>query len=296
MDQRKPDPRRSRQAPSRTAPPRKKKRRKSRLELWKPLLFCLAVVLLFVWWRVNAHRDRTQEEPFSTDPVVETTAEEKDETLEAYAAENGLSMSEWPENLVELYELNPDAREYVRNYPRYKDQTFEIDLSGAEKTRTVPLLLQWDKRWGYTKYGDDVLALTGCGPTCLSMVSIYLLKDPKYTPRYVADFSDEHGYFVSGAGTSWTLMSQGALELGIQTRELPLVEQQVMDHLAAGDPIICAMAPGIFTRVGHYIVLIGLEDGKIQVNDPNSITRSRQLWSFSEIQDQISNLWVCTAA
>ena len=35
---------------------------------------------------------------------------------------------------------------------------------------SVPLFLQWDERWGYRSYGGDFLAVTGCGPTALSMV------------------------------------------------------------------------------------------------------------------------------
>lgn len=297
MDPRRPDPRRTdlRRADARQYPPRKKKRRrKSTFEQLKPVLVCLAVVALFVLWRMNASQTERPRETEPSEPPIQSQITEDDDSLEKFAAENGLSMSEWPDNLVELYNNNPDAREFVRNYPRDKDKHFDTDLSGVEQAREVPLLFQWDQRWGYTKYGDDLLALTGCGPTCLSMVCIYLLKDAAYTPRYVADFSDSRGYFVPGAGTSWTLISQGGVDLGLNVTELPLVEQRIMDNLEEGNPIICAMAPGIFTKVGHYIVLVGCEDGKIRVNDPNSIIRSRQLWDFDEIQDQISNLWVCT--
>ena len=45
-----------------------------------------------------------------------------------------------------------------------------------------PLFLQWDPRWGYTEYGEDsFLGLSGCGPTCLSMVLYYLTGDKSLT-------------------------------------------------------------------------------------------------------------------
>ena len=66
----------------------------------------------------------------------------------------------------------------------------------------------------------------------------------------------------------------------------------IYNELENGHPIICSMRPGDFTSVGHFIVLTGMEDGKIRVNDPNSLTRSRQLWDYSTLSDQISNLWV----
>ncbi len=260
-----------------------------------PIMICFAVIVVLVMWRNRAPKQEIPTETESIEPV-QTEIVETEQSLEAFAAENGYAMEEWPEKLVELYEFNEDAREYVRNYPKYKDKTFEIDLTGMEQSKQVPLLFQWDKRWGYTIYGDDVLALTGCGPTCLSMLCIYLLHDAKYTPRYVADFSEREGYYVPGFGSSWTLMSEGAEKLGLSMEELPLGKQVILDHLEAGEPVVCSMRPGIFTRVGHFILMVGTEDGKIMVNDPNSIIRSGQLWDYDEIKDQISNLWACSAA
>lgn len=304
MDQRRPDPRRTdprradprRPANGRRPVQKKKRRRRSTFEQLKPVLVCLIVVVLFVLWRVNAREKTPLEEPTPTAPPIQSEIIPEDESLEHYAEENGLSMSEWPENLVELYNLNPDAREYVKNYPRDKDKTFPMDLTGLEKSNVVPLLFQWDQRWGYTIYGDDVMALTACGPTCLSMACIYLLKDAKFTPRYVADFSQNEGYYVPGSGSAWTLISEGGEKLGLDVEELPLGKQVMLDALNAGELIICSMKPGIFTRVGHFILMIGTEDGKFQVNDPNSIIRSRTLWDYDDIKDQIGNLWAIRAA
>lgn len=200
---------------------------------------------------------------------------------------------ELPEELIELSEKNPDAREFVLNYPVKKNQTFEIDLSAYENTDSVPLFLQWDERWGYTIYGSNVMGLTGCGPTCLSMVCVYLLHDACYTPRYVADFAEENGYYVEGSGSAWTLISKGGKTLGLDVTEIPLDENRMMKNLELGNPIICIMGPGDFTTTGHFIVLAGCRDGKFIVNDPNSKTNSEKLWSYEKIKGQIKNLWVC---
>lgn len=210
------------------------------------------------------------------------------------AAQNKeLKVKEIPEELQELLERNPDAEEFVLNYPQKKNQTFEIDLTEHLNSETFPLLLQWDERWGYTIYGSNVMGLTGCGPTCLSMVCLHLLQDTTYTPRYVADFAEENGYYVDGSGSAWTLISEGGETLGLDVREIPLDENRMMKNLELGNPIICIMGPGDFTTTGHFIVLAGCEDGKFVVNDPNSITNSEKLWSYAEIKGQIKNLWVC---
>ena len=85
------------------------------------------------------------------------------------------------------------------------------------------------------------MGLSGCGPTCLSMVCIYLLNDSQYTPRYIADFAEQYGYCVPGNGSAWTLISEGGKELGLDVIEIPLDEDR---KLEVGNPIKCNMGPG----------------------------------------------------
>lgn len=210
-----------------------------------------------------------------------------------FAKQNGLSLSEWPEELLDLLEKNPEAQEFVLNYPIRKDLDPEIDLTECLDSNDVPLLLQWDERWGYSQYAGELMGLSGCGPTCLSMVCLYLLDDASYTPRYIAQFATENGYSVSGNGSSWTLISEGGEKLGLDVTEIPLDENRIIRNLEVGNPIICVMGPGFFTSTGHFIVMTGYEDGYVKVNDPNSPNRSEQTWKLTEVMEQIRNLWVC---
>ena len=200
-----------------------------------------------------------------------------------------------PNELVELLEKNPEARDFVLNYPQKKDLMPEIDLSEYKNCESVPLLLQWDERWGYRQYAGELMGLSGCGPTCLSMVCIYLLNEHAYTPKYVAEFAESNGYSVDGNGSAWTLISGGGKQLGLDVTEIPLDENRIIRNLEAGNPIICVMGPGDFTSTGHYIVLTGYTDGKVTVNDPNSYLRSERLWELTSVMEQIRNLWVCRA-
>lgn len=212
--------------------------------------------------------------------------------VKAYAEEKGISYGEYPRSLIELYERNPETESFVLEYPFR--QALEIDLTQYSRD-TVPLFLQWDPRWGYEKYGSDMLGITGCGPTCLAMAGYYLTGNENMTPNQIARFAQENGYYEPGYGSSWTLISQGGEELGLEVTELPLVKKKMVDSLEAGLPIICAMGPGDFTTTGHYIVLTGVEDGMFRVNDPNSRANSEKLWSYAEIEGQIRNLWVIRA-
>lgn len=213
--------------------------------------------------------------------------------LRSFALQNGLHTGDWPVELLELMKRNPDTTDFVLNYPLKKDEAPPVSLSEYENCSEVPLLMQWDERWGYRQYAGDMFVFSGCGPTCLSMVCIYLLGETGFTPAYIADFAEDEGYSVQGNGSAWTLISEGGKQLGLDITEIPLDEDRIIRNLEVGNPIICVMGPGDFTTTGHFIVLTDYKDGKIKVNDPNSRQRSGQLWELSQITDQIRNLWVC---
>ena len=213
--------------------------------------------------------------------------------IREFALENNILITQWPKELVALLDKNPETKDFVLNYPLKKDASPEIDLSECIDTDDVPLLFQWDQRWGYDRYAGELMGLSGCGPTCLSMVCLYLLDDPIYTPQYVAEFSKENGYSVDGNGSAWTLISKGGVELGLDVTEIPLDENRIVRNLEVGNPIICVVGPGDFTSTGHFIIMTGYEDGFVSVNDPNSNARSEQLWDLKTVMSQIRNLWVC---
>lgn len=198
----------------------------------------------------------------------------------------------YPQALKDLYQKNEEAREFVLAYPEKKGTADTSTLDEYVNSTEVPLLMQWDERWGYYEYSDSVIGVAGCGPTCLSMVAIYVNNDPYMTPIEIADFAMENGYCVEGSGTEWTLMEEGARRLGLNVEELQLDENAIARELQAGNPIICNMGPGDFTDNGHYIVLTSWESGTVLVNDPNSYENYLKRWEFDDIKDQIKNLWV----
>lgn len=198
------------------------------------------------------------------------------------------------DTLRELVENNPETVDFVRNYQEKKDAPPAEDI-GEVAAGVIPHLLQWDERWGYQIYGDNMIAVNGCGPTVISMVAAGLTGDNTITPYRVAKFAEENGYYEGEAGTSWSLMTEGAQQFGIYGEEMGLDENGIFSALESGNPIICSVRPGDFTTTGHFIVLVGTEDGKIRVNDPNSVKRSEKLWDYETLYPQINNLWVYTA-
>ena len=209
--------------------------------------------------------------------------------VKSFAEEHDLFFAQYPKSLIELLERNSETEDFVLNYPLR--ETAEVDLSGYDRTSGVPLFLQWDSMWGYEKYGSDFLAVTGCGPSCLAMAGYYLTGSKNMNPKDLAVFAEDSGYYASGYGSSWTLISEGSARLGLTATELPLVKKKMTDALEAGHPVILALGEGDFTTTGHYIVLTGYEDGAFTVNDPNSVERSRQTWTYEQLEGQIRNIW-----
>lgn len=198
----------------------------------------------------------------------------------------------YPENLLAALCNNPEMLEFVQGYLE-SDGEVTGGLSRSEKNSNgIPLLLQWDQRWGYAPYGDNNIGLSGCAPTCLSMVAVGLTGNEQATPNAIADYAMKEGYYVEGTGTAWSLMTDGCQKFGVVGTELGLDKDTVLSKLKNKKPIICSVRSGDFTTTGHFIVLTGVEDGKIKVNDPNSKKRSTKLWEYEKLEGQIRNLWV----
>lgn len=214
------------------------------------------------------------------------------QTVRQYAKANGIPYNAYPRSLVALLDRNPETEAFVLEYPISHSRSPVVDLSAYENSASVPLFMQWDPQWGYIAYGSDVAGLTACGPVCLSMVAYHLTGDDAMSPDRIIQFALDNGYCVPGNGTSWTLISQGGPQLGLDVTEIPLMESRIVNNLEVGNPIICVMGPGDFTTTGHFIVLTGYEDGFIRVNDPNSRANSQKPWTYDQLEHQIDNLWV----
>lgn len=238
--------------------------------------------------------EASEEEPVWYSMQINSTEDARN-VISAFAEANGLSLSDYPENMVNLLARNPETIDYVLNYPLHEAcEDSDIDLSSEVSRVRVPRLYQWDMRWGYKIYGSGPLGLTGCGPTCLSMVAIHLLGNTDMTPAWMADYAMNNGYYdyEDNSGSYWSLMTDGANGLGIDVVEITVDEDRMVRNLDVGNPIIAIVGEGQFTDGGHFIVITDYSDGYFTVNDPNSIANSEREWSFDELSEEIITLWV----
>ena len=294
-------PRRTGQAPAQSRR-RKKRRRRFPVPGIVLVLFLVGGALFLRGRFARSHSPYTPPSvSHSEQGEVEAVGDDLQTQLQELAREEPRAgellshLEDYPQELLELAVRNPETVDFVADYPQEKDRAPAETVEEAERG-TIPLLLQWDPRWGCAQYGDGPMALNGCGPTALSMVICGLTGDRTATPYAVAQYAQEMGYYVDGVGTSWELMSAGGAQFGVTARELPLSQSVMENALEAGEPIVCSVGPGDFTTSGHFIVLAGVEDGKFQVRDPNRRSTSEKLWDYDTLAGQITNLWAFSLA
>lgn len=264
------------------------------------VLMVLLIVLLWANRDPGKPTETTPPAPPETNTAPPQTTVPPDTSpeglMDAFMQEHGLTKADYTELQLEAYDKFPDVRQFILGIPLNKGRQAVDDISGEDRTNGVPLFLQYDERWGYTEYGNGVCGISGCGPTCLSMVAYYLTGETKYSPVFMMEFAKENGYLGSNGGTNWTLFQKGPEKLGLKSKEVPLHEGTIAKYLKAGTPVVINVGPGDFTLNGHYMVLVGYEENMFRINDPFSETNSQRLWSYAQIEGQIKNLWAITLA
>lgn len=163
------------------------------------------------------------------------------------------------------------------------------DLQYLEGGIKLPYINQTDTRWKNAPYGSSTIGKSGCGIVSMSMIINGLVPNISLSPIELAAWSSNNGYYIPGQGTAWSIFPALAkkynLNVKILSRNNP---QSILNELGKGNPIVVSMSAGHFTKGGHFIVLRGIKEGKILVNDPASIKRSKQSWDYSIILTESS--------
>lgn len=162
------------------------------------------------------------------------------------------------------------------------------DIRFSDGATQVVYYNQLDKRYASKPYGTDDIGTYGCGPTCMAMV-VSSLTSETVDPVEMACWAYENGYWCSRSGSYHSLIPGAAKEWGLPVQGCGKTEgQRIVDTLSQGKLVVAIMLKGHFTSSGHFIVLRGVENGKILVADPANYTRSQQAWDLSIILNEAS--------
>ena len=202
----------------------------------------------------------------------------------------------YPEEAVKTALQGEEKLDFALLMPFRGEDAGGVNAVITAQKGTAPYLIQYDSRWAYHAYGSSVMGITACGPTCLSMAAIGLTGDASLTPARIADWAEDAGYYVDGAGTAWSLFTDGAAQLGLRSEAIAADEDDMKSRLDAGEVLIASMLPGDFTTSGHFVVIVDHGLFGFNVYDPNSISLSSRAWSFNKLEPQIAQLWSFSAA
>lgn len=201
--------------------------------------------------------------------------------------------------MLKLAAEDPEAVGFVAgmadHFPADTGQAFDGEVTKGK----IPLLMQWDERWGYTTYCGSSFASAGCCPTSLSMVYMGLTGKTDMTPYDMGQLATKDGYAVDYQGTVGSFLVDEASGLGLQCEPFypDAGAEALTSYLQSGYVVICNVGAGDFTDGGHFFVITGVnDDGKLTINDPYSSVRSAQTWDVDTILGQTIALYAFKAA
>ena len=253
---------------------------------------------------------RKIEERTSTTQTVTVNAETGEETVtettvtetwavytvtyngESYFADEVFSLSEEQKTLADNYAQNLSTFLGDSMFQRLPDG-YEVlhtlgDIRFTGGQTEVVYFNQLDERYANKPYGTDNIGGYGCGPTAMSIVVSSLTNDI-VDPVEMAQWAYENGYWCSGSGSYHSLIPGAAEAWGLPVEGCSASEgQRIVDALSSGKLVVAIMSKGHFTSSGHFIVLRGVQNGKILVADPASYSRSEQEWDLSIILNEAS--------
>lgn len=165
--------------------------------------------------------------------------------------------------------------------------------------------LQTDPRWAnldYSAKGEKTtIRASGCGPTAMAMV-LATWADPSVTPKTECAWALAHGFKAPHQGTYYGYFEEAGRRYGLKTYRLNYANlygndrsayhAQARDAIDRGDLVIACMGKGNWTSSGHYVLVWGIQDDTIYINDPASTKAHRIRGDYAVFKRQVKYYWV----
>lgn len=174
----------------------------------------------------------------------------------------------------------PDGRDTVNTFiPKVYNDTRLSMKNHKEYIAGYIYFNQGDSAWNQNGY---CIAKAGCGPTSMAVV-ITSLTGKWVTPLDTAIWGYQHGFY-SREGSAHEMIPAMATAYGLRCQGAGTDYQAIKKALKAGKPVVCLMGPGYFTRGGHFMVLVAIDNNDcVTVADVGSRTRSAYKYRLADV-------------
>lgn len=174
----------------------------------------------------------------------------------------------------------PDGRDTVNTFiPKVYNDTRLSMKNHKEYIAGYIYFNQGDSAWNQNGY---CIAKAGCGPTSMAVV-ISSLTGKWVTPLDTAIWGYQHGFY-SREGSAHEMIPAMAAAYGLRCQGAGTDYQAIKKALKAGKPVVCLMGPGYFTRGGHFMVLVAIDNNDcVTVADVGSRTRSAYKYRLADV-------------
>lgn len=163
----------------------------------------------------------------------------------------------------------------------YNDHSLEM----KDKKETIQGFIyfnQADAAWNDNGYQ---IHSSGCGPTAMA-VCISSLTGKWVTPVDTTIWAYNHGYYTS-AGASHEMVPALARQYKLSCNGLGTDINKIRSALKKKHPVVSLMGPGYFTKKGHFIVLVAIDDNdQVTVADVGSRERTQYKYPLKDVVAQ----------
>ena len=163
----------------------------------------------------------------------------------------------------------------------YNDHS--IEMKGKKETIEGFIYFnQADAAWNDNGYQTHS---SGCGPTAMA-VCISSLTGKWVTPVDTTIWAYNHGYYTS-AGASHEMVPALARQYKLSCNGLGTDINKIRSALKKKHPVVSLMGPGYFTKKGHFIVLVAIDDNdQVTVADVGSRERTQYKYPLKDVVAQ----------
>ncbi len=194
--------------------------------------------------------------------------------------------------IIELALREPDAIDFVYNYPTNPPSVGPYN-KGVQKG-TAPVLYCWNNNWGAVNYGGLPLAVTGSGPTVLSMAYMGTFGKTDKTPADMAELAKSGGYVTEKGVTVADFFTNSCEKVGLNCKVADKTEQTVSLALSKRHFLIAHLTSNNRQQDGGHWILIAdhAQTGALVVHDPTSTENTKQLWDGAQLLTNVDELFV----